>query len=58
MNSLPYKIIAWYDREIRLWTAIYADEQGYQQGSAGYGTTKRAAVEDVKYQADIAVDSH
>jgi hypothetical protein len=49
------KIIAWYDRSIRLWTAIYQDQNNDQVGNAGYGPTKKQAVEDVKYQASLKI---
>lgn len=41
------KIVVFYDRRIRLWTAYWVDEQGYQVSNAGYGPTKRLALEDV-----------
>ena len=48
--TLPPKIIVWYDNEIKLYTAIYHDVDGYQIGNAGYGVTKTDAIDDVKYQ--------
>lgn len=47
------KILVWYDRSLRLWTAIRQDRAGNQIGSAGYGTSKQEAIEDVEYQARI-----
>ena len=44
------KIIVWYDRTIRLWTAVYQDADSYQIGNAGYGISKKEAVSDVAYQ--------
>lgn len=47
------KAIVWYDRSIRLWTAIYVDENEFQVGNAGYGTSKAEALSDVEYQSKI-----
>jgi hypothetical protein len=48
--KLPLKILVWYDNEIKLYTAIYHDVDGYQIGNAGYGVRKKDAIDDVKYQ--------
>ncbi len=37
-----------YDRSLRLWTALLVDTDGNQVGSAGYGVTKKDAKEDVE----------
>jgi hypothetical protein len=55
-KTLPPKIIVWYDRNIRFWTAIYQDDIGNQIGNAGYGMSKAYAIEDVKYQAGLTVN--
>lgn len=47
------KIIAWYDRRLRLWTAVFHDSDGNQVGAAGYGMNKQQALEDLKYQDRI-----
>lgn len=47
------KILAWYDRSLKLWTAVYQDADSYQVGVAGYGMTKQEAVGDVKYQNSL-----
>lgn len=41
------KLIVFYDRHLRLWTAYYVDADGYQQGNAGYGPTRDLAMADV-----------
>jgi hypothetical protein len=52
--NLPAKIIVFYSRSLRLWIAHYSDDLGNQIGSAGYGPSKREAIEDAKYQARIS----
>lgn len=47
------RLIAWYDRSMRLWSAAYQDRFGNQIGPAGYGPSKQEAIKDVQYQADI-----
>ena len=42
------KIVVWYDRHTRLWTAIHHDAEGYQVGDAGYGSSKKSAINDLK----------
>lgn len=37
-------IDVWYDRHIRLWTAIRKDDASNQVGIAGYGTSKDLAI--------------
>lgn len=44
------KIITWYDRSLKLWTAVFQDRDSYQIGVAGYGTTKSEAIKDLNYQ--------
>ena len=43
-------IDVWYNRNIRLWTAIYKDADSNQIGNAGFGISKKAAIEDLEYQ--------
>ena len=42
------KIVVWYDRHTRLWTAIHHDAEGYQVGDVGYGSSKKSAINDLK----------
>lgn len=51
--NLPPKILVWYDRSLRMWTATYRDDSGNQLYSAGYGVTKKEAIEDVQYQKNL-----
>jgi len=44
------KIITWYDRSLKLWTAVFHDRDSYQIGVAGYGMTKSEAIVDLNYQ--------
>jgi hypothetical protein len=44
------KIVTWYDRSLKLWTAVFHDSDSYQIGVAGYGTTKSEAIKDLNYQ--------
>jgi hypothetical protein len=44
------KIITWYDRSLKLWTAVFQDRDSYQIGVAGYGMTKSEAIVDLNYQ--------
>jgi len=44
------KIITWYDRSLKLWTAVFQDCDSYQIGVAGYGVNKSEAIVDLKYQ--------
>jgi hypothetical protein len=44
------KIIAWYDRSLRLWTAVYQNSDCNQIGVAGYGSSKQEAISDLAYQ--------
>ena len=48
------KIIVWYDRSLKLWTAVYQDAHSYQIGSAGYGPNRSDAIADLKYQNPTA----
>lgn len=50
------KTIVWYDRSIRLWTAVRQDSEGNQIGYAGYGTSKREAMLDVRAQSNDSID--
>jgi len=49
------KIIAWYDRSLRLWAAVYHNSNNDQIGVAGYGTTKQQATDDLKYQNPVHI---
>lgn len=40
------KIIAFYDRSLRLWTAYSVDADGNQCSKTGYGTSKALAIAD------------
>jgi hypothetical protein len=44
---LEIKVIVFYDRKIKLWTAYMVDDCGNQIGSAGYGPTKKLAILDI-----------
>jgi len=44
------KIITWYDRTLRLWTAVYQDSIGNQLGNTGYGPSKQESISDLSYQ--------
>ena len=48
-----FKIEAWYDPHIRLWTATYNTEEGYQVGDTIYGTSKTEVESGIKDQFDI-----
>ncbi len=48
------KIIAWYDRSLRLWTALFHDSNDDQVGVAGYGMSKKEAVADLQYKRSLA----
>lgn len=48
------KIVVWYDRNIKLWTAIYQDSSDNQVGNAGYGPSKKEAIGDLAYQKSLA----
>ena len=50
------KTIVWYDRELRLWTAVRKDPNDNQVGYAGYGVTKKEAILDVNSQYDYSND--
>lgn len=56
--KLPSAILTWYDQHLKLWCAAYHDEIGNQIGSAGFGPSKRAALEDLKYQATLYSKEH
>lgn len=45
-----------YDRSLRLWTALLLDECGRQIGSAGYGVTREIAVADLEWLPSNHVD--
>ena len=49
MKNLPPKIIVFYDRAYRVWTATYQDVYGDQIGDAGHGHTKADAIAQVQY---------
>lgn len=55
LTNLPPKTIVWYDRSIRIWTAVYQDMYANQVGNAGYGSTKKEAISDVAYQNTLPV---
>lgn len=46
-------IVSWYDRSIKLYTAVLHDRKSNQIGDAGYGPTNGSARLDVKDQLPI-----
>ena len=40
-------LVVFYDRHIRLWTAYKVDDDGCQVSNAGYGPTKKDAINDI-----------
>ena len=49
-NTKPPKYEAWYNADIKLWTAQFKNDSGDQIGSAGFGANKSSAIEDLFYQ--------
>jgi hypothetical protein len=47
VNAKNSDIEVWYDRSLRLWTAIKVNDMGYQISDAAYSPTKDGAIEDV-----------
>lgn len=43
---MTYTVDFWYDRSIRLWTCLWLDTEGYQQGIAQYACN-RAEMHDL-----------
>ena len=43
-----YEIQAWYDRSLRLWTCLWLDEEGFQQGLAQYAINRAEMLELVE----------
>ncbi len=48
ISASDCNIEVWFDRSIRLWTAVIVDNDGYQMADAAYNVTKAGAIEDVK----------
>ena len=42
------KIITRYDRDLKLWVAVFQNADCDQLGHAGYGTDKYSAIDDLR----------
>jgi hypothetical protein len=50
-ESPRYKVDAWLDSDsVKVWIAVFRDENGKQVGYSGMGSTKSKAVTDLHYQ--------
>ena len=47
------KTLAWYDRSVQTWIAVFHDVNDNQGGNCGYGSSKKDAIADVQYQREI-----
>lgn len=45
---MTYDIDFWYDRSLRLWTCLWINDQGFQQGTAQYAKNKAERDEVIK----------